>query len=99
MLRPGAAGRAKLIPRLRRQRTRRSTFLQHVEVDATNNRAERNLRPDVIARELTRGYKTPRGVRTRETLASPSGARERRLRDFAELLRPLPRVRPTPDAR
>jgi transposase len=36
--------------RLRKQRDHLFTFLKHPEVETTNNRAERQLRPAVIAR-------------------------------------------------
>ncbi|MBN1555082.1 MAG: transposase [Phycisphaerae bacterium] len=40
-----------------------------VRVEPTNNRAERSLRPAVIARKLSWGNKTNRGRRSREILA------------------------------
>jgi transposase len=43
--------------------------LEH-HVEATNNRAERAIRPAVIARKLSCGNKTPRGARTWEILVS-----------------------------
>jgi len=46
------------------------TLLDHPGVEATNNRAERALRPAVIARKLSCGNKTARGKRTWEILAS-----------------------------
>ena len=61
---------AKIAHRLRKQRPHLLTFL-HVEgVDPTNNQAERQLRPAVIARKLSCGNKTAAGARTFEILAS-----------------------------
>ena len=42
------------------------TFLDHPEVDATNNLAERLPRPAVISRKLACGNKTEAGARTWE---------------------------------
>lgn len=56
--------------RLAKQRDHLFTFLDHPEVEATNNLAERQLRPAVISRKLSCGNKTEAGARTWETLAS-----------------------------
>jgi len=46
------------------------TFLYEQAVEPTNNLAERQLRPAVIARKLSAGNRTPRGARTHAVLAS-----------------------------
>lgn len=46
------------------------TFLKDPRVEATNNRAEREIRPAVIARKTWGGSRTDTGARTFETLAS-----------------------------
>lgn len=56
--------------RLLKQRAYLLGCLEHPEVDATNNRAERALRPAVIARKISCGNKTARGAKTFERLAS-----------------------------
>jgi len=56
--------------RLEKQEDHLFTFLDHSAVDATNNLAERQLRPAVIARKLSCGNKTARGARTWEILTS-----------------------------
>ncbi len=56
--------------RLCKQRDHLFTFLQHDQVDATNNLAERQLRPAVIARKISCGNRTDKGAKTWETLAS-----------------------------
>jgi len=56
--------------RLRKQQDHLFTFLDHDAVEATNNRAERQLRPAVIARKLSCGNRTPRGALTWEILAT-----------------------------
>ena len=50
--------------RLNKQRDHLFTFLDHDGVDATNNLAERQLRPAVIARKISCGNKTQKGART-----------------------------------
>ncbi len=74
--------------RLRKRRVHLFTFLDHPEVEPTNNRAERALRPAVIARKLSCGNKTQRGKRTWEILASLAATCNQRGQDFAEYLRP-----------
>ncbi|MCB0288739.1 MAG: IS66 family transposase [Calditrichaeota bacterium] len=56
--------------RLFKQRDHLFTFLYHDAVDATNNLAERQLRPAVIARKISCGNRTGKGARTWEILAS-----------------------------
>jgi len=46
------------------------TFLDDPRVEATNNLAERQLRPAVIARKLSAGNRTERGASTHAVLAS-----------------------------
>jgi len=45
-------------------------FLAHEKVPATNNRAERQLRPAVIRHKLSCGNRTPRGAEAFERMAS-----------------------------
>jgi len=56
--------------RLFKQRDHLFTFLMHDGVDATNNLAERQLRPAVIARKISCGNKTQAGVNAFQILAS-----------------------------
>jgi len=74
--------------RLRKRRQWLFTFLDHPGVEATNNRAERALRPAVIARKLSCGNKTERGKRTWEILTSLAATCHQRGQDLVELLRP-----------
>lgn len=60
----------KIANRLRKQRDHLFTFLYHNDVDATNNQAERQLRPAVISRKISCGNKTIKGARTWEVLTS-----------------------------
>jgi len=56
--------------RIDKQKDHLFTFLRHQGVDATNNLAERQLRPVVIARKISCGNKTSAGAATFERLAS-----------------------------
>ena len=60
----------KVRQRLFKQRDHLFTFLDHDAVDATNNQAERQLRPAVVSRKLSCGNKTENGMKTWEILAS-----------------------------
>jgi hypothetical protein len=60
----------KIANRLRKQRDHLFTFLYQDEVEATNNLAERQLRPAVIARKISCGNKTRKGADTWQTLTS-----------------------------
>jgi hypothetical protein len=89
----------RVVNRLRKRRQWLFTFLDHPQVEATNNRAERALRPAVIARKLSCGNKTQRGKRTWEILASLAATCHQRGTDFVDYLRPLLTLAPTAQAR
>lgn len=72
--------------RLAKQRDHLFTFLDVPEVPATNNLAERQLRPAVIARKLSCGNKTPAGARTWEILASLAATCTQRGESFLDLV-------------
>jgi transposase len=61
---------ARWARRLRKQRRHLLRFLRVEGVEATNNRAERALRPAVLVRKTGGCNKTPRGARTHAVLAS-----------------------------
>ena len=81
-------GAAKVAERIRKRRHLLFTFLDDPSLEATNNRAERALRPAVIARKLSCGNKTERGKKTFEVLASLAATCHQRGDDFLETLRP-----------
>lgn len=60
----------KMAVSLAKQRPHLLCFLYHEEVDATNNQAERDLRPAVLARKTGRCNKTKTGAETHAILAS-----------------------------
>ena len=74
--------RTDTFSRLYKQQDHLFEFLKHDGVDATNNRAERQLRPAVIARKISCGNKTPKGARTFEILASLAATARQRGRSF-----------------
>jgi hypothetical protein len=76
----------KVRRRLEKQQDHLFTFLEVEEVDATNNLAERQLRPAVIARKVSCGNKTPRGARTWEILTSLAATCAQQAESFAQLV-------------
>jgi hypothetical protein len=85
--------------RLRKQQDHLFTFLDHAGVQATNNLAERQLRPAVISRKLSCGNKTPRGARTWEVLASLATTTAQRHESFLRLLATSAALVPAPVTR
>jgi transposase len=85
----------KLRQRLLKQRDHLFTFLDHEAVSATNNLAERQLRPAVISRKLSCGNKTERGARTWEVLASLAATCRQTGTSFADFLKPRLALQPT----
>jgi hypothetical protein len=79
-------GDARIKNRLAKQRRHLLGCLKDVRVEPTNNRAERSLRPAVIARKLSCGNKTDRGRRSWEILASLGQTCHQTGRDFVSLL-------------
>ncbi len=80
--------------RLRKQEDHLFTFLDHDGVQATNNLAERQLRPAVIARKLSCGNRTERGARTWETLASLAATLAQRQESFRDFIQNAARLKP-----
>ena len=76
----------RLRRRLSKQRDHLFTFLDHAAVDATNNLAERQLRPAVIARKLSCGNKTERGATTWQVLSSLATTCAQQAKSFAGLV-------------
>jgi transposase len=85
----------KVRMRLFKQQDHLFTFLDHPEVEATNNLAERQLRPAVIARKVSCGNKTPRGARTFEVLASLAATCAQQGESFANMVRKAAVLSPT----
>lgn len=73
--------------RLRKQRPHLFRFLHEDGVEPTNNRAERQLRPAVIARKLSCGNKTQRGKRSAEILMSLAASARQQGQSLDRLVR------------
>jgi hypothetical protein len=68
----------------------------HHAVDATNNRAERAIRPAVVARKISCGNQTDRGARTTEILLSLITTAHQQTRDFLTGILPSLAITPQP---
>ena len=88
LLKPARTERTeeKIRNRLNKQIDHLFTFLDHDDVDATNNLAERQLRPAVIARKISCGNKSATGARTWEILASIAATCAQRFESFIDFL-------------
>jgi transposase len=75
---------ARLAKLLRKHRDSVLRFLDHDLVDATNNLAEREVRPAVIARKLSAGNRTEAGAETHAVLASVFRTYRRQGRDILQ---------------
>ena len=76
----------KVRNRLFKRRAHLFTFLDFECVDATNNLAERQLRPAVIARKLSCGNKTEKGAKSWQIITSLAATCEQKGKDFAEFV-------------
>ena len=85
---PGEAAEERVRKRLLKQADHLFTFLDHPEAQATNNMAERQLRPAVIARKLSWGNKTANGAKTWQTLASLAATCRQTGENFATYIAP-----------
>lgn len=73
--------------RLHKQLDHLFTFLDHPQVvDATNNLAERQLRPAVIARKVSCGQRTRQGADAWQVLASLAATCRQRAQSFVDLV-------------
>jgi len=69
--------------RLRKQQEHLFTFLTQPGVDATNNQAERDLRPAVIARKVSCGNRTPAGAASWQVVSSLAATCQKQAQSFA----------------
>jgi hypothetical protein len=82
----GHPAESKIRNRLSKQRPHLLTFLHVPGVDPTNNLAERQLRPAVIARKLSCGNRSEAGKVAFEVLASLAATCRQQGRSFTELV-------------
>jgi len=85
----------KVRRRLWKQRDHLFTFLERAEVPATNNLAERQLRPGVIARKISCGNKTPKGALAWARVSSLAATCRQKGESFLKLIIQLVRFQPT----
>jgi hypothetical protein len=83
---PAQPGDLIIYRRLHKQRPHLLGCLYNTAAEPTNNRAERALRPAVIARKISCGNKTVRGKRTWETLVSLTVSWKQQGLDAVEIL-------------
>lgn len=88
---------AKLVKLLTQQRRHLLTFLYVDEVDATNNIAERRIRPAVIVRKISAGNRSDAGSDTHAVLTSIVQTCRQQDRDFLDVATELLRS-PQPKA-
>jgi hypothetical protein len=77
----------QIFKRLSKQADHLFTFLNYPQVEATNNRAERSLRPAVIQRKIACGNKTRKGADTWQILASLVVTTHQNQMDFSQKVR------------
>lgn len=76
----------KLANRIRRYRDEWFPFLYHLEVDATNNLAERQIRPFVICRKLSAGNRSDWGAELHTAIMSVFSTCRQRGLDFVSVV-------------
>jgi transposase len=81
-------GELKVRNRLIKHRQHLLRCLEDPRAEPTNNRAERALRPAVIARKLSCGNKTESGKQTWQVLSSLGATCDQRGQDLVEFIRP-----------
>lgn len=86
----------KVRQRLLKQRDHLFTFLDYPAVEATNNRAERQLRPAVISRKISCGNKTQQGASTWQILASLAATAAQRGDSFIDQVAQAMVLKPEP---
>ena len=74
-------------------------FLKHPEIEPTNNRAERGLRPAVIARKVSQCSKNATGAKIYETMKSITETLKLRDENVARGLADLIKGHPLPTSR
>ncbi len=75
-----------VLKRLAKQKDHLFTFLHYEYVDATNNLAERQLRPAVISRKISCGNRTMKGAETWQILTSLIQTNKQQNESFSQKL-------------
>lgn len=74
----------RLVKRLSKHSHQLFTFLEQMDVDSNNNRAERAIRPAVITRKISGGNRSPVGTKSLEIITSIIQTCKQQRRDFVE---------------
>jgi hypothetical protein len=75
----------RLANRMRKHRQAMLAFLEHVEVEPTNNLAERQIRPAVLQRKISAGNRSEEGAEIHSTLLSIFATAMQQGRAFLDL--------------
>lgn len=75
----------RLANRMRKHRKAMLAFLDHVEVEPTNNRAERQLRPGVLQRKISAGNRSEEGAQIHATLLTVFATAMQQCKSFLAL--------------
>jgi transposase len=79
----------RLADHLYRNQNHLFTFLEQPGIDATNHRAERAIRPGVLARKISGGSRTERGALAHAALTSVDQSARQQGHDFCRMLADL----------
>ena len=75
----------RLAKRLSRHADQLFTFLEQMDVESDNNRAERAIRPAVVTRKISGGNRSPRGTEALGIITSLIQTCKQQDRDFVEV--------------
>ena len=75
----------RLSKRLRKHSHQLFTFLEEMDVDSDNNRAERAIRPAVVTRKISGGNRSPVGASALSIITSIIQTCKQQRRDFVEV--------------
>ena len=75
----------RLAKRLSKHADQLFTFLEHMDVEPDNNRAERAIRPAVVTRKISGGNRSPRGTEALGIITSLIQTCKQQNRDFVEV--------------
>lgn len=73
-----------IVKRVKKFRHEWFTFMEHEDVDDTNNAAERGLRPSVVMRKISGGNRSEKGARNHEIIMSVMQTWDKQGIDFME---------------
>ena len=75
----------RLAKRLSKHAHQLFTFLEHMDVESDNNRAERAIRPAVVTRKISGGNRSPKGTEALGIITSLIQTCKLQKRDFVQV--------------